>query len=73
MASTNKMINVGGGLFINSEFNFNKNNKGFSRAAKGSIGTSVSNMATNMLKQQNLVHTVRERLQEKLKEKKAGK
>ena len=70
MASTNTLINVGGGFLIDADTDFNKNTKGFSRTAKGSMGTSVSNMATNMLHQQNAVHTVRERLQQKLEEKK---
>ena len=73
MASTNRLVNVGGGLFIDADTNFNKNKKGFSRTAKGSMGTSVSNMATNMLYQQNAVHTMRERLQQKLAKKKENK
>jgi hypothetical protein len=70
MASTNKLINIGGGLFIDADNNFNKNTQGFSRTAKSDVGTSVGKLATNMLYQQNLVHTARKRLQRKLEEKK---
>jgi hypothetical protein len=75
MASTNKLVNVGGGLFIDADNNFNKNKKGSSRTAKGSMGTSVRKLAENMLTQQNAVDEARRRLQQKLEEikKKVGK
>ena len=75
MASTNKLINIGGGRLIDADNNFHTDARGFSRISKSDVGTSVNKMLTNMLTQQNAVGTVRKRLQQKLEKikKKAGK